>query len=227
MILVESGPIHHPEASALLDYAAGKTSEAASLLVATHLALCPSCRSDVRRFEQIGGVLVEAEQPVKIADGALAAVLARLDEDEVDPGIAEQTAVDVDAETLHLVPQPLRGYLKGGLSTLAWRQRARGIREASIEIGDPEIRASMLRIAPGEAIPAHTHDGLETTIVLKGAYSDSTGRYARGDVATAMDDLDHAPVAETDEECVCFIVVEGDLKLTGRFGRVLNMFVRP
>lgn len=224
--MVTNSPNHHPDADALLDYASGKASQASSVLIATHLALCPECRAVVREYEALGGALIEDQAPVAVSSGALAATLAMLDEDDIHIAPAPR-GNDVDAETLRVVPQPLRGYLNGSLDSLAWRARGRGIQEASVDMGDSSIRASMLRIAPGETIPSHTHSAIETTIVLKGAFSDDTGRYARGDVATAMDDLDHAPVADRDEECICFIVVEGDLRLTGTFGRMLNLFVRP
>lgn len=218
------GPHHHPGADQLLEYAAGKTSKAVSVLVATHLALCPACRAEVRRYESLGGALIEAVKPVAVADDALASVFARIDDDSVadDPA-----PIDIDdPATVSVVPQPLRAYLHSGLDGLNWRTRGIGIREASLDLGDSAIRASLLRIAPGAAVASHTHSGVESTMVLQGAFNDTTGRYARGDIAIATDDLDHRPVAETDEECICFVLVEGDLKLTGPLGRYLNPFVR-
>jgi len=38
--LADIGPIHHPDEDVLLYYAAGKSPQAISVLVATHLALC-------------------------------------------------------------------------------------------------------------------------------------------------------------------------------------------
>ena len=75
-------------------------------------------------------------------------------------------------------------------------------------------------------MPQHTHHGNELTLVLKGAFTDETGLYARGDVAFATSDIDHQPVAEADEECLCFAVVDGGLRLTGPVGRFLNVFMR-
>lgn len=215
--------MHHPEADTLLDYAAGRTSEAVSLVIATHLALCPACRTDVRDYESLGGALIEASEPVAVSDAALAAVLARLDDsDPPTPAPIDE----IDEETARTIPQPLRGYLKGSLDALAWRKRGRHIREASIALDNTGARAMLLRIAPGAAVPFHTHSGVETTLILKGAYTDSTGRYARGDLSTATSELTHAPMADSTEECICFSVVEGELKLTGALGRLLNLFIR-
>ncbi|MEQ8587781.1 MAG: ChrR family anti-sigma-E factor [Thalassobaculaceae bacterium] len=221
--MADIAPIHHPDEDVLLEYAAGKASQATSVMVATHLALCPTCRVEVRRLEALGGALVEAERPVAMSAGALTAVLSRLDEaDEV----IEAPADMCDPETRSLIPQPLRGYLGNGLDALPWRTRGIGIREAALDLGDPSIRTSLVRIAPGCSVLGHTHGDIETTMVLKGAFNDTTGRYARGDVAVATADLDHAPVAEADEECICLIIVEGGLKFTGPLSRLMNPFVR-
>lgn len=40
---------HHIGDDLLLSYAAGTLDEASSLLVATHLALCPHCRAQIGR----------------------------------------------------------------------------------------------------------------------------------------------------------------------------------
>src|SRR5580693_5661168 len=50
---------HHPDLAHLAGYAAGAIDEAASLLVATHLALCPHCRSVLGRIEAMGGEVLE------------------------------------------------------------------------------------------------------------------------------------------------------------------------
>lgn len=54
---------HHIVEETLLAYGAGNLSEAWSLMVATHLALCPSCRTRAHEAEKIGGALLEALVP--------------------------------------------------------------------------------------------------------------------------------------------------------------------
>lgn len=218
--MADTCPVHHPEEELLLDYAAGKTAQAASVLVATHLALCPECRRKVRGYEALGGILMESEPPVAMAGDAFAAVMSRLDQVWEEEAPAPRLAVD--AETLRLVPEPLRGFLSAGIDALPWKTRGLGVHEAVLDLGDPSVRSSLIRIAPGRRVLSHTHGEVERTMVLKGAYNDSTGRYARGDVAIGTPDLDHTPVAEMGEECICLTVVEGGLRFTGRFSRLLN-----
>lgn len=219
--MADIGPHHHPESELLLDYAAGKTAQAVSVLVATHLALCPTCRREVREYEALGGMLMETAAPTRLSHGALSAVLARLD-DEIEEASAPPSSRPLDPETVRLIPEPLRGYLADGIDALPWKTRGIGVREAMLDFGDPGVRTSLVRIAPGGRILSHTHGEIERTMVLKGAYTDSTGRYARGDIGVATPELDHTPVAEMGDECLCLIVVEGGLKFTGPFSRLLN-----
>lgn len=232
--MVNAVPTFHPEPEALLAYAAGDLDEATSVLVATHLALCPGCRAEVRRLEAVGGVLTEAIEPVALAPDALAATLARLDEPAASPQpvgrapavASAPAAADFDRETLLSVPAPLRDFLGGNLSDLPWRWRGPSIREFPLPIGDGGPRASLIRVRPGTALPAHTHTGPETTLVLCGAFVDEGNRFARGDVSIAGSDDDHKPVATPDAECLCFAVIDGPLRLTGPIGRLFNPFLK-
>lgn len=69
---------HHITDDVLLAYSAGDLDEAASLVVATHLALCPTCRTAVRQMEAIGGALMEDLAPVPVANDAFDTVMAEL-----------------------------------------------------------------------------------------------------------------------------------------------------
>ena len=88
------------------------------------------------------------------------------------------------------------------------------------------VKATLMRIAPGCAMPRHTHDGREMLIVLEGGYSDEIGTYDVGDVAVANPEVVHRPVADPVEGCLCFAVTDARVKLTGPIGRVLNLFIR-
>jgi len=231
-------PNHHPPEEALLGYASGALDEPASVLIATHLALCPECRAKLASFETVGGSIIETLEPATLKEDALADVMALIDAPdseaspirvgETTPKAESETGPHArDDETSRVVPQPLRSYLGGDIGALPWKTRGRGVKECQIVIGDGSVRASLLRIRPGEKMPQHTHEGVESTIVLQGAFSDETGRYARGDLAIATADDDHAPVADVHEECICFALIDGPLRLTGPVGRVLNLFIRP
>jgi putative transcriptional regulator len=120
-----------------------------------------------------------------------------------------------------LMPLALRSYVSRHLGALKWRIILPGIKECRIT-PDARGEASFLRCRPGTALPAHTHGGLEATLVLQGAFSDVTGHYGLGDIAVADDTVDHRPVADRTAECVVFIVSEAPVKLTGPFGRLIQ-----
>ena len=74
-------------------------------------------------------------------------------------------------------------------------------------------------------MPAHTHRGLEFTLVLSGAFSDTTGRYARGDMQEADDSLDHQPWAEPGEDCICLAITEAPLRFKSLAARAVQPFL--
>ena len=225
MTTMNMTPRHHPSEDMLLEYATGSMNEQASVLIATHLALCPTCRSHVHDLESLGGALIDDIEPAAVGGDARQKVMAMLDQPESAPLIARREP-DFSEATRALIPEPLRSRLAGDIDSLPWRTVGRGIRDLKLAGDGNGFQSSLIRIRPGEAVPQHTHHGNELTLVLKGAFTDETGLYARGDVAFATSDIDHQPVAEADEECLCFAVVDGGLRLTGPVGRFLNVFVR-
>ena len=215
-------PTHHLSEELLLDYAAGSCGEAEALIIATHLALCPECRAVVEACDAVGGALLEDIRPTDLDTHSLEAVLARLDEPEplAPAPVAAETQRDI------IVPQPLRGYLATDLEKVAWKPVIRGLDEASVPIGGSPAKSRLMRIGAGVAVPRHTHHGSELTLVLAGGFSDNRGHFVRGDIAISDAEVDHRPVADADEDCICFVVTDAPLKLTGPIGRLLNPFVR-
>ncbi len=217
-------PRFHPSEELLQAYAAGHLEEELSLLVATHSALCPDCRREIERFEAVGGALMDSLEPETLADNALEQVLDRLDEPEVDLEIPLNAAGRASGGDI-LVPEPLRSYLGGSLEGLEWKTRG-GVSEVELLPQREKVRTRLLNIKAGAAVPQHTHDGAEMTLVLKGGFSDEHGHYLRGDVSVADNQVDHRPVADADEDCLCITVTDAPLRFTGPVGRWLNMFVR-
>lgn len=208
----------HPSDELLVAYGTGSLDEATALLLATHLALCPRCRAEVARVECLGGSLLDDLPPADMADGALAAVLARLETPVLSVSPPRR------AGTPGLLPRPLRDYVGDGLESLPWKRMVTGIEQAVI-LERRGIRARMFRIGSGVAIPKHGHDGMELTLVLQGGFADDAGHYRRGDVAAADSAIVHHPVADKGESCICLAVTDAPLKLTGLVGRLVNPFL--
>ena len=84
----------------------------------------------------------------------------------------------------------------------------------------------MLKVDPGIQLPNHTHTGTEFTLVLSGAFSHAGGRFGPGDIEEADDQVEHVPVVEAGEACICLVAMDGKLKLLGPMARMLQPFVR-
>lgn len=222
-------PEHHLSEEILMAYAAGSLPEALSLVVASHVTLCPDCRSKVETYEALGGSLIDDISPASLPESALSNIFAKLDSDHGEEGktvpwggTVAPSRREPESDPL---PRPLRDYLGENLSALPWRPVIRGVEEAEIALGDGGTRTRLMRIPAGIAMPRHTHGGEEITLVLEGGYSDADGHFGRGDVQLADPSVDHQPVADAGEDCLCLVVSDAPLKLTGPIGRWLNPFI--
>lgn len=239
-------PQHHPSDELLFDYASGSLAEPVALIVATHMALCCGCRRRVNFYETIGGAMLDLAEPEPMSENAWAALQSRLDEPTPSPRRAAAPAAVPMIRSSVILPQPLRSYVGGELSALAWRPVMPGITEAELPIGQDLLdrgrlergnqdrgkqdrglmRTRLVRIKASAAVPRHTHDGMELNLVLAGGFTDTIGHFQRGDVAIGDGAVDHRPVADRGEDCLCLTVTDAPLRLTGRIGRFLNAFVR-
>ena len=84
----------------------------------------------------------------------------------------------------------------------------------------------LLRIDPQKPMPVHTHRGREHTLVLAGGFTDEFGHFLRGDFSSTDPTVTHRPVADPGEPCICLAITTAPLRLTGRFARFLNPFLR-
>lgn len=210
---------HHPRNTTLAGFAAGTLDEGRSLVVASHLATCGACREFVSALEEAGGQMLAEIEPVAMAEGAAARALHLLADDEAVPRAAQ-------SKPMLPVWQPeqktLLGYELG-----PWRWIAPGLYHRVVNVpAGGDTRVFMLKAMPGLKIPAHRHTGTELTCVLSGAFIHEGGRFAAGDCDDADDDDGHSPVIDGGQECICLIAMQGQLKLTGLLGRLMQPFVR-
>ncbi len=215
--------IRHPAPSELLlDYASGALAEGPALLVASHLAFNREARADVAALEAAAGDMLAAMPAEALPDDALARTLARI---EAEPAPAPKGPAKDDAVRVvgTAIPTPLRHYLPDGAQ---WRAALGGFEEIELPLGDKSYRATLLRMAAGRGLPTHRHAGSEYTLVLAGGFSDGRGRFDRGDICVADPSVEHKPVADPDQPCICLVVSEAPVRLTGFFGRFLNPFLK-
>lgn len=213
---------HHFDDATLMAYSAGTLPQGMALLVACHLHWCEHCRERVSATDAVGGALLNDIDPVPVQDSALNAVLAMLDEPEQEfrPTAQPQVKADINGQ----VPRPLADLVGSSLDDLPWKRIGYGVRQIDLELDGPGA-TRLLRISPGVAVPHHTHTGNELTLILSGSYSDEVGRFRRGDVADLDGEMEHQPLVDTDEDCICLIATDAPLKFTGLFGRLVQPFI--
>lgn len=214
-------PDFHPGDELIAAYASGALDEASSLAVASHLTLCPACRGNVALFETVGGDLVEALPEEPMAQGALAATLARAKE---LPDPVQQRAATPVVSTQTVLPAPVRHYVGGDIDSAKWRAIGPGIYHMPL-LRNGSTTARLLRIAPGRAVFDHSHGGTELTLVLKGSYASQGQRYARGDIEVADESVNHSPVAGMEDVCICLAVTDAPLRFDNWVGRLMQPFI--
>jgi putative transcriptional regulator len=203
----------HPGDELLLAYASGASDEAVSLLVATHLALCPACRLVVQAFERAGGAVLSALGPTAISDDLLERAMARLDEN----GASARTTVSTIDDR---VPEPLRSYVRGDIDK-GWIPIGNGISFRPLRTRG-HARARLLRGGPGSVVPMHTHRGNELTLVLIGTLIDNDLRFRRGDVQTATPAIRHTPVVGEGEVCINLAVTDAPLVFANTIPKIIG-----
>lgn len=198
----------------LAAYGAGSLDPARHALVASHLLLKPHNRQFVRAVEHSVAsnlALSDVSAPVARRDTRLAAIFE----------LADAVPVERKPVADNVLPSPLLRFLGCGIEDVSWSFVVPGVRECRLgDVGRGSV--SLLRVKAGRRLPQHSHEGTELTLVLTGAFADPLGRYGRGDIAIADSEIDHSPVVESDEECICLAITDAPLVLTGPFGRVVQ-----
>lgn len=208
--------ITHHLSDALIDaYATGNLPYAFSVVAAAHLSLCDACRARTEAAEMLGGALLDVIAPAKISPDARARLLAALDEPpSAGPPVIAGSGI---------FPAPVMHAL-GGVAP-KWRMLGGGVRQQILS----EAREGALRllyIPPGRAVPEHSHGGLELTLVLQGSFTDSAGRFGRGDVETADGEVDHQPIAGPEAPCICLAATDAPLRFRALLPRLLQPLFR-
>lgn len=211
---------HHLTDALLMGYASANLPEAFSLVVATHVSLCDECRARLEAFEAIGGALLDEEDlEATLGDDALAATFAKID---AIPDESVRMSAPTSPETVF--PSPLQDYVGGDLDRVKWRAVGGGVKQAVLKTSR-DARVRLLSIPAGAAMPDHGHRGTELTLVLQGAFTDDDGRFARGDVEVANEDLHHTPIAEEGVDCICLAATDAPLRFKGLIPRIAQPFI--
>jgi len=208
---------HHLNDQVLMAYSAGTLPEAFNLVVATHISLCDECRARMESFDSVGGAVLDRVDAIDVSDACLTETLAMI------AGL-EQDKPALNRPRKSVFPDPLRDYVGGDLDSIEWKKLGGGVSQYLLETSrDATVR--LLHIPAGTAVPDHGHHGMELTLVLKGAFLDGDERFARGDIEIADEHLDHTPVADVGEDCICLAATDARLKFNNWIPRMAQPFI--
>jgi putative transcriptional regulator len=218
--------LHHLDDATVLRYASGDLDEAFSVVVAAHLAMCDECRRAVRTAEDIGGQLLDAEETAELSIGAFERLMQRLNGTDDKLTAGEPGFRNAPADKGGDVPVPLRRFVGPSLDAISWKTVAPGVRKHTIRLSSQSASSLyMLNIAAGKTLPEHGHGGVEMTLILSGAYRDELGRFGPGDIADLDEHVEHQPLVEPGESCICLVATEAPTRFKGLFSRLLQPLV--
>ncbi|WP_322866984.1 ChrR family anti-sigma-E factor [Aquicoccus sp. G2-2] len=201
---------HHTPDALLAAYAAGNLPQPYALVVATHISLCLECRASYEAHQAGGGAVLGFVETKAVSEGLKAGVLNLLDAPFEPPPSYPRTGV---------YPGPVMEALRG--KPPRWKSLGLGVRQSVLSSGS-EGSTRLLFIPPGQAVPDHSHNGLELTLVLQGGFSDATGRFGVGDLEIADQDLEHTPTADPGAPCICLAATDAPLRFNSLIPRLLQ-----
>lgn len=206
---------HHIPEALIASYATGTLPRPYAVVVAAHVSMCDACRSAVSAHETAGGIVLEDMMPAPVDSRSRDTVLAMLD----TPFAPEPPRPAREG----VYPGPVIEALKGRAPR--WRSLGLGVKQCIIE-ADENGSVRLLHIPAGQAMPDHSHNGLELTMVLQGSFSDETGRFGVGDVEIGDESLDHTPVADAGPPCICLAATDAPLRFNSLIPRLLQPIFR-
>ncbi|WP_373050185.1 ChrR family anti-sigma-E factor [Thalassovita aquimarina] len=205
---------HHTPDAMLAAYAAGNLPYAFAVAVASHVSLCAQCRAALEAHQAVGGAVLEETGAVAVSSTLKDNILAQLDAPFTPEPVYERNGI---------YPGPVMEALKGRAPR--WKKLGMGVRQ-DIMSADANGSVRLLYIPPGQAVPNHSHNGLELTLVLQGSFSDETGRFGVGDLEIADEELEHTPVADEGEACICLAATDARLRFRALVPRLLQPLFR-
>ena len=203
-----------------MNYSAGNLPEGFNIVIASHLSMCDDCRAQAESFDIVGGTILDTIEPIEMTSidqsfRATQALIATAD-------VAHSPYSDTNKSFL---PAPLHHYIGDRIEAIRWRPIGMGVKQSILPTSGSAI-ARMLFVPAGSSMPKHGHKGLEITLVLKGALIDADKQFEVGDVQIIDSNINHSPIADGREDCICLTVTDHPLQFKSLVPRLLQPFLR-
>lgn len=210
---------HHVDTATLLSFSAGTLNGSLAAVVAAHVATCEHCAGEMAAMDLVGATLLGGlPVPLQCAGDVQPAMPLAAKANGARPRSAEE----ID-EVSAIIPEPIRRRFAIADKNIRWQRLAPGVWHHRLGLdGTNTGDLRLLKIAPGYRMLAHGHGGTELTLVLEGAFSDSTGEYLPGDIQEVADETEHSPVADRVTGCICLIASEERARFRGVVGRIVQ-----
>ena len=215
----------HPSSDMLLKYSMGNTTEAESLIISCHIAYCPECKQELKKYETIGGYYLSNHKELSVSKDLWKNILEKVDGLDQEQYQVNYTSHSIKSNLSYSdikIPSTLSEYLGTDCDTTNWKSSINNIKYKDIKFQDKNISGKLLEIPADKSMPKHGHEALEATLVLHGGYSDEKGDYNKGDLVVASSNEVHSPVSAS-SGCICLVVYSGSLQFKGLLGSILNL----
>jgi putative transcriptional regulator len=213
--------VHHLDDATIVALAAGTLNEAHAVIAAAHISMCPECRSTLKKAEAIGGGILADHPEQAITSNLKSATLAKL-----QGALVLETPSPRSSRAQSELPDVLvRTLGVSSLDDVKWKRKLPGIAMYDVPMQNgTKTKLKLLSLDKGMTMPVHGHGGEELTLVLRGSYRDKMGRFAAGDVADLAEDVEHQPIVDSDETCICLISFDVPAKFKSVWARLAQPF---
>ncbi|MGY5450212.1 ChrR family anti-sigma-E factor [Agarivorans sp. MS3-6] len=213
----------HPVEQSLNLYAAGQLDPAMSIMVSTHLEFCSTCRQAVHAVEQkLATQLEEAKADAMNSelDSMLQMIMQQSPDTVIEPAKPQlQQEINLGNKRFPL-PRALQAHPQ---HIGPWGRLPGKIQRARVDaVSDSKM--NFIYMDKDSALPEHTHQGQEITLVLAGTFIDDAGTYVPGDFIIQNAENKHTPRTAANQDCLCLTLLDAPLHFTSGLASLLNPF---
>jgi putative transcriptional regulator len=228
----------HPSDDQLIEFSAGVLPMSRALCIAAHVEHCHICEKRLSNLQQLGSAQMESLSPQKISADLKNSILSKLHTQPQDqsltpaadnlktPNTQLSSHVNRISAKKSVVPKCLEKWVPESFDNLPWQSIAPNVSISELCSEGSGAKAALVKVKAGGSMAHHSHTGDEVTVILEGSFSDEDGCYKPGDFIFRDSGHKHKPVATNDQDCICLIVLDGPIQLTGWIARLFNPFLR-